>query len=206
MRPPCLNYAVAVSRKQEAVIDRTLLDATGAAITKYGLNEVTLERIGAEAGMSRATIYRRGVTRDGLVAALTAEAAATYQQLMLPALSGVGSARERLTAALEALCASADEHLHLLAGMFLAQGEVFHEPGPDAMVIDVFASPFERLLRDGAADGTLRPLDPTLTATTIFNLVGWGYIHLRAAHHWHSETARTVILDLIINGTASDAR
>ncbi len=192
-----------MSREQHPVIERTLLDATASAITRYGLNEVTLERIGTEAGMSRATIYRRGVTRDNLVAALTAAAATTYQQLMLPALSGRGSARERLTSALEALCDSADEHLHLLAGMFLAQGEVFHEPGPDAMVVDTFAEPFERLLRDGAADGTLRVLDPTITATTIFNLVGWGYIHLRAAHHWQPDVARRMILDLILNGTAS---
>jgi AcrR family transcriptional regulator len=191
-----------MSREQEAV-DRTLVDATASAVARWGLGEVTLERIAAEAGMSRATIYRRGVTRDDLVAALTAEAADTYSRAMLPALSRPGSARERLELALEALCGTADQHLHLLAGMFLAHGEVFHQPGPDAMVVDVFAEPFERLLRDGAADGSLRDLPPTITATTLFNLVGWGYIHLRAAHHWQPGAARRVILDLILNGTAS---
>jgi hypothetical protein len=58
--------------------------------------------------------------------------------------------------------------------MFLAHGEVLHRPGPEALVIDVFAEPFERLLRDGAADGTLRDLPPTTTATVLFNVVGWG--------------------------------
>lgn len=182
-------------------MDRALLDATAAAIGKWGLAQVTLERVAAEAGISRATIYRRAVTRDALIAALTAEAADTYTRAMLPALSGPGTARERLESALEALCATADEHLHLLAGMFLAQGEVFHQPGPDAMVVDIFAEPFERLLRDGAADGTLRALPATITATALFNLVGWSYIHLRAAHHWQPETAREVVLDLVLNGT-----
>lgn len=190
-----------MSRTQEPVIERTLLDATASAVARWGLSEVTLERVAAEAGMSRATIYRRGVTRDDLIAALTLEAADTYNRAMLPALSRPGTALERLGLALDALCTTADDHLHLLAGMFLAHGEVFHQAGPEAMVVDVFAEPFERLLRDGAVDGSLRDLPPTLTATALFNLVGWGYIHLRAAHEWQPETARRMILDLVLNGT-----
>jgi len=190
-----------MSQRQRGVVDRSLLDATMAAVARWGLNGVTLERVAEEAGMSRATIYRRGVTRDELIGALTAEAADTYTQAMMPALSGRGSARERLEAALTALCATADEHLPLLAGMFLARDEVFHQPGPDAMTVEVFAEPFERLLHDGAADGSLRDLPPTVTATALFNLVGWGYIHLRAAHEWDPEAARRVILDLVLRGT-----
>lgn len=190
-------------RPQPGVIDQTLLDATASAITKWGLGEVTLDRVAAQAGMSRATIYRRGVTRDDLIAALTIEAADTYNRAILPAISAPSTARERLELALRALCDVADDHLHLLAGMFLAHGEVFHKPGPDALVVDAFAEPFERLLRDGAADSTLRDLPPEITATALFNLVGWGYIHLRAAHEWNPATAADVIIDLVLRGTAS---
>jgi len=190
-------------QRPATVIDQTLIDATAAAITRWGLSEVTLDRVAAEARMSRATIYRRGVSRDDLIAALTAEAADTYNRAMLPALSAAGTARERLERALRALCTAADDHLHLLAGMFLAHGEVFHQPGPDALVVEVFAEPFERLLRDGAADGTLRSLSPTITATVLFNLVGWSYIHLRAAHEWDGETAAQAILDIVLNGVVS---
>ena len=89
----------------------------------------------------------------------------------------------------------------MLAGFFLARGEVFHQPGPDALIVDVFAEPFERLLRDGAADGSLRDLPPTVTATVLFNLVGWGYIHLRAAHDWNAATAADAIIGIILRGT-----
>jgi len=194
-----------MSRSQEGVIDRTLIDATAAAIGRWGLGEVTLDRIATEAGMSRATIYRRGVTRDQLVSALTLEAADTYRRAILPALAGPGPARERLRAALEALCDTADDHLHLLAGLFLAHGEGFHEPGPDALVVDVFAEPFERLLRDGAADGSLRTFRPEVTATVLFNLVGWGYIHLRAAHEWKPGPTRDAIIDLVMAGLQTTA-
>jgi AcrR family transcriptional regulator len=192
-----------MTQRQTPVIDQTLLDATASAITKWGLGEVTLDRVATEAGMSRATIYRRGVTRDELITALTMKAADTYNRAILPALSAPGTARERLERALRALCAAADDHLHLLAGMFLAHGEVFHKPGPEALVVDVFAEPFERLLRDGAQDGSLRALAPEVTATALFNLVGWGYIHLRAAHEWSTGTAANTIIDLVLRGTAA---
>jgi AcrR family transcriptional regulator len=180
--------------------DPALVDATEKAIAQWGLAGTTLERIAEAAGLSRATIYRRSVSRDDLVAALTARAAATFQAAMWPALTGSGSAAERLRTALEALCDTADQHLDLLAGLFLAHGEVFHRPGPDALILDVFAEPFERLLRDGATDGTLHTVEPTLTATVLFNTVGWGYIHLRASHHWDAERARTAVLDLVLSG------
>jgi hypothetical protein len=90
--------------------------------------------------------------------------------------------------------------------MFLAHGEVFHRPGPEALVVDVFAEPFERLLRDGAADGTLRDLPPAITATAIFNLVGWAYIHLRAAHEWGQELAAEVVIDLVLRGAVVPSR
>lgn len=203
MRQTYLNYDDAMPHRQSSVIDPTLIDATAAAITTWGLREVTLDRIAAEAGLSRATMYRRGVTRDELIAALTLEAADTYNRAILPAISAPGTARERLAVALRALCDAADDHLHLLAGMFLAHGEVFHKPGPEALVVDVFAEPFERLLRDGAGDGTLRELSPSITATALFNLVGWGYIHLRAAHEWKPDTAAEVIIDLVMHGAIS---
>ena len=186
-------------QRQEG-IDSRLVDATEQAIARWGLSETTLERIAEAAGLSRATIYRRGVSRDELVAALTARAADTYRTAIWPALTGDGTGAQRLRAALEAICATADQHLDLLAGMFLAHGEVFHRPGPDALLVDVFAEPLERLLRDGAADGSLRDVPPTVTATVLFNTLGWGYIHLRASHRWDPDTTRDAVIDLVLSG------
>jgi AcrR family transcriptional regulator len=187
-----------------APVEPALVEATAGAIARWGLAGTTLERIAEQAGLSRATIYRRAVTRDQLVAALTGQAAARLRAALWPALTGSGNAARRLREALAALCATADSYLDLLAGLFLAQGEVFHRPGPDALTVDIFAEPFERLLRDGAADGTLREVPPTVTATVLFNTVGWGYIHLRASHHWNAERARDAVLDLALRGLLAD--
>lgn len=189
-----------MTHSQEAAVDPRLAEATEAAIARWGLAGVTLERIGAEAGMSRATIYRRGVTRDQLVAALTRRAAETFRAAIWPALTATAPAAQRLRAALEAVCDAADGHLPLLAGMFVAGGEVFHKPGPGAVLIDVFAEPFERILADGAADGTLHVVPLELTATALFNTVGWAYIHLRASHDWDPATARRHVIGLVLHG------
>jgi hypothetical protein len=82
--------------------------------------------------------------------------------------------------------------------MFLAGGELFHRPGPQALTVDAFAGPFERLLRDGVVDGSLREVDPAVAATVLFNSAGWGYIHLRASHHWPPEQARAAVTDLVL--------
>jgi len=76
----------------------------------------------------------------------------------------------------------AEQYLTLMSHMFTADDARLHQRGPDGLVVDVFAEPFERLLRDGAADGTLRDLPPTVTATTVLSAAAWGYVHLRAHH------------------------
>lgn len=118
--------------------------------------------------MSRATIYRRDVTRDQLVTALTERAGQTFRNAIWPAITGRGTAAQRLEAALEAMCSAADEYLPLLAGMFLAHGEIFHQPGPEALTVDIFAEPLSGCLstargwdaapsaRDGHRDGAVQ--------------------------------------------------
>jgi hypothetical protein len=64
----------------------------------------------------------------------------------------------------------------------------------------VFSEPFERILRDGAQDGTLREVDVQETATVLFNLVGWTYIHLRTGHHWGIERAHEAVLAVALHG------
>jgi hypothetical protein len=91
-------------------------------------------------------------------------------------------------------------HRGVTRDQFLARGEVFDRPGPETLTVDVFTEPFERLLLDGAADGTLRDVPPTMTATVLFNTVGLGYVHLHAEHHWDPETARRSVIDLALHG------
>jgi AcrR family transcriptional regulator len=182
-------------------VDPRLIQATGAAIARWGLAGMTLNRIADEADMSRATFYRRGVNLDQLIAALTDRAVETFRAALWPALTGTGSAAERLRAALEAMCRAADEHPSLLTGVLLTQGEALARHALEKA--DVFTEPFERLLRDGAADGTLRGVQPTITASMLFNTVGWTYIRLRTAPNGDPKAARESVIDLVLHGLAT---
>jgi AcrR family transcriptional regulator len=184
--------------------DTDLLEAGRRAVARYGTQGATLERIAGEAGVSRTTLHRRGVTRESLLADLGEAAASAYQQALWPALTAPGTGRGRLEQALEALCRVADENLELLLALGAQTDAVFHEEGDEVLTRSPFTEPLERLLRDGAIDGTLRQVDPQKYATVIFNLVGWTYIHLRAHHRWSAERARTATLDVALNGLASE--
>ena len=186
-----------------APIDERLLEGAQNALAKYGLAGATLERIAREAGMSRVTLHRRGLSKQAIVEALAESATLAYRDAMWPVLTSAGSGRDRLQRALETLCDVAEENLPLLLALGSESDAVFHEPGEhEALTRTPFTEPLERLLRDGEADGSLRALDPVETATVLFNLVGWTYIHLRTGHHWPSLRARSGTLDIVLNGLA----
>jgi AcrR family transcriptional regulator len=187
-------------------LDPSLLRAARSAFAQHGYAGATLERIASEAGLSRVTLHRRGVTKEGLLAELVARATDDYRLRMWPALTGEGTGAERLVQALQALCAASEEHLSLLVALRAQSDRVFHREDQDeALTRSVFTEPLERLLRDGLADGSLREVDPVETATVLFNLVGWTYIHMRTGHGWPPERARSAVLDPVLHGLLATA-
>jgi AcrR family transcriptional regulator len=178
-----------------------MLDAARRALECHGYAGATLERIAAEAGVSRVTLHRRGVTKDGLFAELVARATEDYRAAMWPALTSDASGADRLMQALEALCASAERSLALLVALRAQSDRIFHrDDSEEALTRTVFTEPLERLLRDGIADGSLREVDPVEMATVLFNLVGWTYIHLRTGHGWKPERALRATLEPVLHG------
>ena len=178
-----------------------LVDAAAAALARHGFEGATLERIAGEAGLSRVTLYRRGVTREQLLAALADRAIDEYRKALWPALTADGSGADRLAAALDALCDLIEMNLPLVRALDArSNAAVFHEPGEDVMTRGPFAEPLARLLRDGSDDGSLRACDADETATTIFNMVSWTYVHLRAEHGWPADRTKRAVLDVTLNG------
>jgi AcrR family transcriptional regulator len=180
--------------------DAALLEAAKRTFASHGYVGATLERIATEAGVSRVTLHRRGVSKDGLLAELVARATEDYRRVMWPALTGEGSGADRLATALEALCDSAEEHMALLVALRAQSDGIFHRDEDEALTRSVFTEPLEKLLREGVADGSVRSVDPVEGATVLFNVVGWTYIHLRTGHGWKSERAKRATLDSALNG------
>ncbi len=184
-----------------------LLEAARRVFSTHGYSGATVERIAEEAGVSRVTLHRRGVSKDGLLAELVAETTEDYRRALWPALTAEGSGAERLTWALEAHCGVAEEHMGLLLALRAQADGVFHEDEDgEALTRNVFTEPLERILRDGVADGSLRTIDPEETATVLFNLVGWTYVHLRSGHRWSPERALRAVLEPTLHGVLAEPR
>lgn len=186
------------------ISDATLLDAAKRVFAAHGYAGATLERIAAEAGVNRATLHRRGVDKDGLLAQLAARATEDYRERMWPALTGAGSGAARLGLALDALCRSTEANLALLVALNGRTEGIFHRDEPEPLTRDVFTDPLAKILRDGVADGSLRAVDVEQTATVLFNMVGWTYMHLRTGHGWSAERARGATLDPLLDGLVID--
>jgi AcrR family transcriptional regulator len=178
------------------------------ALAIHGPHNLTLEEIADQAGISRVTLYRRGATRESILAELADAAAEEYRRALWPALTGRGSAVERLELALEALCDVAEANLALLVAMESVQSSVFNDqPSEQAAEVrtrQAFTDPLERLIRDGIADGGLREDDPQELAETLFGMVGVTYTHLRGTHRWAPERARRAVVRVALNGVRSD--
>lgn len=175
-----------------------LVDAAVRVLATDGWDALTLERVAAEAGSSRTTLWRQGVTRETLLDALLGRLSDDYRDAVWPALTGEGTGAERLRRALEALCDVADGNLTLLA----ASDTAFHEaadsrrPRPTSAI-----APIRRLLEDGREDGSLHYDEPPLElAAVLFNTVCWTYVHLRRRHEWPPARARRTLLDVLLRG------
>jgi hypothetical protein len=65
-----------------------------------------------------------------------------------------------------------------------------------------FAEPFERIIRDGCLDGSLRSDDPAADAPLLVNVVGWTYIHMRQAHGWSIQQITAAVIGLAMGHVA----
>jgi hypothetical protein len=150
------------------------------------------------------TLYRRGETREVILAALRDELAREQRELLLPLLAGEGDARTRLTRVLEGVCATTYAHADLLAGLDDASLDaIYHEEGDGAesMTRHEFIAPIVRLLRDAELDGSLRTFaDPEEAATVLYVQVSYTYLHLRREHRWSPERATAAVVDMAIGG------
>jgi len=183
-------------------VDEALRRATIAVLRERGWEGLTLERVAVAAGRARSTLWRQGLTLEVLVGALVGELAADFRETMFPILTTGGTGRDRLDRGLAALCELLDRHLPLM----LATDEAFHQHTAPGQPPD-YLHPFIQFLREGEADGSLAPGDDLVEAANIaFNAVAWTYVHLRGRHGWPAERTTSCVVNVVLNGLASERR
>ncbi|HWE32522.1 MAG TPA: TetR/AcrR family transcriptional regulator [Solirubrobacteraceae bacterium] len=181
-----------------------IVDAARDVLARDGLAAATLERISAAAGVSRMTLHRRGVSKEDILQALAARLADDYRQSFWPALVSKGTGRERLRLALEQLCDVTERNLSLHEALAIhVRNTIYHDDR--GLTRNEFVEPLERLLLDGAADGSLAAVEPEEMATLLFNAVSHTYAHLRTGHRWPPDRARAGVVGLVLDGVGGRA-
>jgi AcrR family transcriptional regulator len=171
------------------------------AIAQGGWQSATLTRIAEEAGVSRMTLHRRGLGREEIFALLARDYEEAFRAALWPSVTSRGTGAERLEAMLVAVCEVTEDHLSFLAALDEeADKRFFHESGDEVHSREGYINPIERLLADGIADGSIRPVEIEETATVVVNAVDRTYRHLRRAHDWEPARARKALIDLTLRG------
>lgn len=183
-----------------------VLDATEALLAETNWDDLTLEEIAERAGQSRVTLWRHGVTKDALRAALVERMIEEHRRALWPVMVSGEPAAQRLRRALHALCDTIDAHLGFFRTQAMRFGRMFiysMEPRPAAGAADAVGeqAPFARLLRDGLADGTLHPtVPPSQAALVLFETVCWAYVRMRTTYRYNPAWARRLVLGLVLHG------
>ncbi|MDT4996935.1 MAG: hypothetical protein QOD45_1003 [Pseudonocardiales bacterium] len=176
--------------------DAALRAATIEVLAESGWGGVTLEKVAERAGRARVTLWRQGVTREALLAALLDDLAEDFRRSLWPVLNADGTGRERLESGLVQLCAVIDRHLPLV----LASDTVFHQ-GPPGTVLVHYSAPFARFVRDGRGDRSLSRVGTVDEQSLLaFNTVAWTYTHLRGHHGWTPAQAQRLVVGLVLAG------
>jgi len=157
---------------------RRILDAAERLFDEHGIDRVTMAEIISTSGLRASTMYQYFSNKDDIVWAILGEVLA---DLAAEAKESIGTARtalDKITALLQLI---ADRLANDQAQVrFMAQFDAMYArdwPAERLLTLEAQINPlgfryFGTLIREGIADGSLRPdLDPDLTMHAVINAV-----------------------------------
>jgi AcrR family transcriptional regulator len=153
-----------------------ILQAAEKLFDERGIDRVTMADITSASGVRASTIYQYFSNKDDIVWAILSATFAQNTERAKEFIDGATSGLDRITGLLEFM---ADELIQNPAKVrFVAQFDAMYArnwPAERLLTLEAQINPlglkyFSRLIRDGIADGSLRPdLDPNLTMHAVIN-------------------------------------
>lgn len=177
-------------------------------IADRGLDATKIEDIAEATGIPKATLYYHLEGKNAVLEFLLTDLLEMIASAVGLATSSAEDARTRLEAAVNAQLGVMLEHPFLCRALVGDLGRATRLPDLAVALRAAFFEPIEQLLNDGAADGSLRPVEnPSAVATSIFGAIT--VAGLSAAVDAPSKEPATAaarltaaITDLILDGLA----
>jgi len=151
-----------------------LHEAATRLFRERGFHATSMQDLAEDLGMNRGSLYHYIEAKDDLLWAIVSGALTRLDAAVRPCLEGAGPAADRLAAAIGA-------HLSFAAGygdeLALVQVEL-RALTPDrrrALVAqrDAYEAAWRDAIRQGVADGSLRPVDVRLASIAILSVCNW---------------------------------
>jgi TetR/AcrR family transcriptional regulator len=137
-----------------------------------GLDRSTMEDIAAATGVPKATLYYYFAGKEEILAFLFHRLLAEVHGAVTSAVSGPGTAAARLRGVIRSHLEVFQRHPMASRAMQFDLGRAARVPEIAAQADTAFIEPVRKLLAEGVADGSLRPVEhPRLTATTLLGAI-----------------------------------
>lgn len=190
----------------------TKLYRAGELLANQGLDDTKIEEIAEVTGVPKATLYYYFTGKQEVLAFLFQDFLSLVAGEVAVAADSPAAGADRLRAIVEAQLRVMFEHPAICRALIGDLGRAARLPDIATAINEAFYSPLERVLVEGAADGSLRRIDDTAgTAAAIFGAVtvpGLGYL-VMAPDSDPADVAGTVtsvLLDGLIAPTGRTSR
>lgn len=139
-----------------------------------GFHATSMQDLAEAIGMNRGSLYHYIESKDDLLWAIVDGGFRTLEERVLPRLAGDAPGVERLRAAVVAHLEVAAEHRDELTLLQMERRAL--PPERLAEIIrrrDEYEAAFRRAIRDGVAEGDLRPFDERLGSIALLSMCNW---------------------------------
>jgi TetR/AcrR family transcriptional regulator len=182
---------------------RSKVLASAELFAERGLDATKMEDVAAASGVPKATLYYYFEGKEAILAFLFTEVLDEVEQAVAGAISAEGTAAERLEAAITAHLDVFRRFPAASRALQLDLGRAARLPVVASRTDAAFIDPVQALLVEGAADGSLRPVEqPRLAAIAILGAVTTIGLHAVGPRRQARPAARELVR-LVTEGVAA---
>ena len=150
----------------------TRLKAAAVPIAERGLDQTKIEDIAAAAGIPKATLYYYFAGKEEILSFLLTDLLTEVAGAVAVACDAPGTAQERLVGVMTAQLQIMATQPAVCQALMADLGRAGRVPEIAEALAGAFSTPLQNLLAEGAADGSLRPVeDAVVVAGVIFGAV-----------------------------------
>jgi AcrR family transcriptional regulator len=189
----------------EGIAER--LGAAARVFADHGFDQTRIEDLAEATGIPRATLYYYFAGKEDILAWLLRRMLEDMAEVVAAAIAGPGTARHRMEAVVRAKIDVMARHPATCRALMADLGRAGRIPEIAAAIQEAFHHPVRRLLAEGEADGTLRPVgDPETTASAVYGAITIAAAHyLVADNHVHIERVATEVTTFLLGGLGAAA-